>query len=59
MVRILMKTVCHGSQCIHSPFYTCGFKNHPQHKALYETFLQVGVYKYLPPYQEDQSVRLY
>ena len=54
-----MKTVCHGSQCIHSPFYTCGFKKHPQRKALYKIFLQVGVYKHLFSHQEDQNVRLY
>lgn len=27
MVWILIKTVCHGSQCIHSPFYKWGLRN--------------------------------
>lgn len=47
MVSILIKTLCHGSQCIHSPLYKCGLEKHPQDKTPYKIFLQVRVYKYL------------
>ena len=33
-------------------------KTLPQYKALYNIVLQVGVYKYLFPHQEDQNVHL-
>lgn len=41
---MLIKTVCHGSPCIPSPFYKCGFKN-THNRKLFINYLY-RVYKY-------------